>query len=107
MSAAHVNGTNFEEEVVKSQLPVLVDFGAEWCGPCKMIGPIVDEVADELSGKMKVVKVDIDESQELAMKFGIMSIPTLLIFKGGSIVEQLVGAMAKDQLLEKITTHVR
>ena len=102
MSAMPVTDTNFEQEVLKSDIPVLVDFWAEWCGPCKMIGPIVEEIAGELEGKLKVVKINIDEAQVLAAQFNIMSIPTLLIFKGGSPVEQIVGAMPKDQIVEKI-----
>ncbi|OGX05931.1 MAG: thioredoxin [Omnitrophica WOR_2 bacterium GWA2_47_8] len=102
MGAAHITEKNFEAEVIKSAIPVLVDFWAEWCGPCKMIAPILDQVADELKGKLKVVKVNVDDEQELAMKYGIMSIPTLLVFKKGAIVDQLVGAMPKEQLLNKI-----
>ncbi|OGX39801.1 MAG: thioredoxin [Omnitrophica WOR_2 bacterium RIFCSPHIGHO2_02_FULL_50_17] len=98
----NVTDRNFEDEVVKSDVPVLVDFWAEWCGPCRMIGPIVDEIASELKGKLKVVKVNVDDAQELAGQYNIMSIPTLLIFKDGEPVEQMVGAMSKDQLLDKI-----
>jgi len=106
MSALHINESNFEEEVVKSQIPVLLDFGAEWCGPCRMIGPIIEEIAGELEGKVKVGKVNVDEAQNLAAQFNIMSIPTLLIFKGGEIVEQMVGAVPKDRILEKINSKV-
>ncbi len=102
MTVAHVTDRNFEAEVLKSNLPVLVDFWAEWCGPCRMIGPIVEEIAKELKGKLKVAKVNVDEAQELAAQFNIMSIPTLLIFKKGEPVEQMVGAMSKDHLLAKI-----
>lgn len=102
MSVVHITQQNFEAEVLNSELPVLVDFWAEWCGPCKMIAPIVEELSADLAGKMKVSKVNVDEAQELAAKFNIMSIPTLLIFKQGKPVEQIVGAMGKDQLLEKI-----
>ncbi len=98
----NVTDRNFEDEVVKSDVPVLVDFWAEWCGPCRMIGPLVDEIAGELKGKLKVVKVNVDDAQELAGRYNIMSIPTLLIFKDGEPVEQMVGAMSKDQLLDKI-----
>ena len=99
MAVLEVTDKNFESEVLNSELPVLVDFWAEWCGPCKMISPIVDELAHDLEGKLKVAKVNVDEAQELAAKFNVMSIPTLLVFKGGEPVEQIVGAMSKDQLL--------
>jgi len=106
MTAVHVTDKNFEAEVLKSNLPVLVDFWAEWCGPCRMISPIVEEIAKDLKGKLKVVKVNVDESQELAAQFNIMSIPTLLIFKKGKPVEQMVGAMSKDNLLAKINPQI-
>jgi len=106
MSVTQVTDKNFEAEVIKSDIPVLVDFWAEWCGPCKMIAPIIEELADELSGKLKVTKVNVDEAQELAAKYSIMSIPTLLIFKDGESVEQMVGAVSKDQLLEKINPQL-
>ncbi|MBF0570725.1 MAG: thioredoxin [Candidatus Omnitrophica bacterium] len=106
MGALHLNEKNFEDEVLKSPLPVLVDFWAEWCGPCKMIGPIIDQLSDELQGKIKIAKVNVDESAQLAGQFNVMSIPTLLIFKGGQPVEQIVGAMPKDRLLAKINPHL-
>ncbi|HBR14822.1 MAG TPA: thioredoxin, partial [Candidatus Omnitrophica bacterium] len=81
-------------------------FWAEWCGPCRMIGPIVDEISQDLTGKLKVVKVNVDEAQELAASYNIMSIPTLLLFKGGESVDQIVGAMSKDQLLERINPNL-
>ena len=102
MGALKITGDNFDAEVAKSTVPVLVDFWAEWCGPCKMIAPIVDEIAAELNGKLKVGKVNVDDEQDLAMKYNVMSIPTLLLFKDGKPVEQVVGAMSKDQLLKKI-----
>ena len=102
MAVVHVTDKNFETEVLKSNIPVLVDFWAEWCGPCRVIAPALDEIANELKGKLKVVKVNVDEAQELAGQFNIMSIPTLLIFKKGVPVDQMVGAMSKDQLLAKI-----
>ena len=87
-----VNDLNFEAEVLGSDLPVLVDFGATWCGPCKQIEPFVDQLADEYAGKMKVVKVDIDDSQGTAAKYGIRGVPTLKVFKGGEVVAEQVGA---------------
>jgi len=93
---------NFEVEVLKSDKPVLVDFWAPWCGPCQMMGPIVDEVAKELAGSAKVGKLNVDENPQVAGKFGIMSIPTLLIFKNGVVVKELVGVQAKDTLVAEI-----
>ncbi|OGW97745.1 MAG: thioredoxin [Omnitrophica WOR_2 bacterium GWA2_45_18] len=106
MGALKVTEKNFEKEVLEAELPVLVDFWAEWCGPCRMIGPIVDEISQDLTGKLKVVKVNVDEAQELAASYNIMSIPTLLLFKGGESVDQIVGAMSKDQLLERINPNL-
>ena len=107
MSVVYVTEENFKEEVLESNIPVLVDFWAEWCGPCKMIGPIIDQLSQELKGRVKVAKVNVDEAQSLAGDFNIMSMPTLLIFKGGTPVEQMVGAMSKDQLLEKINRKIQ
>ncbi len=102
MAALHLNDKNFETEVLKSSLPVLVDFWAEWCGPCKMMNPIVEEIANDFKGQLKVAKVNVDDSQDLAAQFNIMSIPTLLLFKEGKPVEQIIGAMSKDQLVSRI-----
>ena len=102
MAVLELNDKNFESEVLKSSIPVLVDFWAEWCGPCKMIAPIVHEISDDLQGKLKVTKVNVDDCQDLAAKYNIMSIPTLLIFRKGEPVEQIVGAMGKDSLMERI-----
>ncbi len=102
MSLIHLTEKNFNEEVVKSQLPVLVDFWAEWCMPCKRISPIVDEIAKEYSGKIKVAKLNVDESPNIAGKFGVMSIPTLLIFKNGKAVDQVIGFLSKSQLKARI-----
>jgi thioredoxin 1 len=93
---------NFEQEVLRSDKPVLVDFWAAWCGPCQMMGPIVEELAEEVKDKYKVGKLNVDENRETAAKFGIMSIPTLIIFKNGKVVKQLVGAQAKDNLKEEL-----
>ena len=106
MAALNVTDKNFEEEVLKSDLPVLVDFWAEWCGPCRMVSPIVDEIAGEFQDRLKVVKVNVDEAQDLAGNYQVMSIPTLLLFKGGDPVERIVGAMSKDQLLAKINPKI-
>ena len=107
MSAAlNLTEKNFENEVIKSSLPVLVDFWAEWCGPCKMMSPIIDQVASDMQGKLKVAKVNVDEEQELAARFNIMSIPTMIVFKTGKPVEMVIGAMSKDQLLNKIKPKI-
>ena len=106
MGALHLNETNFEQEVLKSSLPVLVDFWAQWCGPCRAIAPVIEELSTELQGKMKVGKVDVDEAQNLASDYEVSSIPTIMIFKNGQAVEQFLGAMPKHQLLAKIKPHL-
>jgi len=100
MSSVDVTDENFEAEVLKSDHPVVVDFWAEWCGPCKQLSPLVDELADEMSGKVKVVKINIDESPEAPTKYGVRGIPTLMVFKGGEVVDTRVGGMPKSQLTE-------
>ena len=92
----------FEEEVLESDLPVLVDFWAEWCGPCRMVSPIVEELAEEYDGKAKFGKVDVDENADISMEYNIRSIPSLLIFKDGEVVDQVVGAVPKSQLKKKL-----
>jgi thioredoxin 1 len=105
MSSSHivsVNESNFDDEVLKAPAAVLVDFWAEWCGPCKMIAPILDEIANEKAGAVKVAKVNVDESQGLSSKFGIRAIPTLLFFKDGAVREQIVGMTSKQDLIAKL-----
>ena len=102
----YVTDDTFEAEVLQSQQPVLVDYWAEWCGPCKMIAPILDEVATEYAGKLKVAKVNIDDNQATPAKYGIRGIPTLLLFKGGQVVEQVVGLADKDALKKVIDKHI-
>ncbi|MFY9233843.1 MAG: thioredoxin [Fimbriimonadaceae bacterium] len=93
-----VSSTDFEQTVLNSEVPVLVDFWAEWCGPCKAIGPAIEELATEYEGRAKVVKINVDQEGDLAMKYGVMSIPALLVFKGGKVVDQMVGALPKPQI---------
>ena len=106
MKPIKLTDTTFETEVLKSDKPVLVDFWAEWCGPCKMIAPIVEELASEYNGTLKVGKVDVDANPQVSMQFGIRSIPTLLIFKNGRVVEQVVGAVPKRTLNERVQKHL-
>ena len=102
----HISDANFDAEVLKSELPVLVDFWAEWCGPCKMIAPILEEVAKQYEGKLVVAKVDVDANQAVPAKFGIRGIPTLILFKNGEAAAQKVGAMAKGQLTQFIDSNI-
>jgi len=98
----HVSDATFDAEVLNSDIPVLVDFWAEWCGPCKMIAPVLDEIAGEYAGKLKICKVDVDANPEIPPKFGIRGIPTLIVFKGGNAEATKVGALSKTQLTEFI-----
>ncbi len=105
-NVATLTKDNFQAEVLDSKVPVLVDFWAEWCGPCKMIAPVLDELATELGSTVKIGKVNIDDHQELAAQFRISSIPTLLIFKGGQVTEQMVGARSKRDIKASLTKAV-
>lgn len=96
------NEENFEKEVLKSELPVLVDFYADWCGPCKMMAPVIKEIAEEYSGKIKVGKCNVDENMEIAMKYRVMSIPNFVYFKNGNVSAQTLGAMDKSELLHAL-----
>lgn len=104
----HVTDSSFEEKVIKAsnEQPVFVDFWATWCGPCKMLAPIVEQLADEKANQLKVVKIDVDENEEVSRRFGIMSIPTMILFKDGKPVKQLVGYMSKDRILSQIGDHL-
>ena len=101
-----VNDENFEKEVLQAELPVFVDFWAEWCGPCHMVGPVIAEIAKEYAGKIKVCKVNVDEANQVAAKYQVMSIPTLAVFKNGNVVEKIVGALPKSELERIITPHI-
>lgn len=102
----HVTDASFEDEVAKSSVPVLVDFWAAWCGPCKMIAPVLDEIAEDYDGKLKVCKVDVDANRDVPAKFGIRGIPTLIVFKGGQAAATKVGALSKSQLIDFIKTAI-
>ena len=102
MAALEITDSNFNEEVLNADLPVLVDFWAEWCGPCKMVAPIVEELSDEYKDQVKFTKVDVDENPEMAQKYGVRGIPTLLIFNGGAPVDQLVGALPKKAIKDRL-----
>lgn len=104
--ALEFSDSNFEQEVLKSETPVLVDFWAEWCGPCRMIGPIVEEIATEYNGKAKIGKMNIDMNQSTPMKYGVRSIPTLLVFKNGEVVDKIVGAVPKALITDKIDNQL-
>ena len=106
MKPITITDDNFDQEVTKSDRPVLIDFWAAWCGPCRIVGPVVEELAEQYNGKIKVVKVNTDENQEIAIKYGIRSIPTLGIFKNGEVVDGVIGAVPKNMLESKILPHL-
>lgn len=102
----HLTDDMYEAEVVKSEIPVLIDFWATWCGPCRMIAPIVEELANEYEGKLKVFKLDVDNNQKTAMTFGIRSIPTVVIIKNGEEVDRILGAVPKQHIVDRIKNHI-
>ncbi len=102
MTEIQLTENNWEEEVLNSDIPVLVDFWAPWCGPCRMVAPIVSEIAEEYAGKLKVGKLNTDEESGIAVRYGIMSIPTLMIFKNGEVADQIVGAVPKEYFVQKL-----
>ena len=106
MKPVTITDANFESEVIKSNIPVLIDFWATWCGPCKAIAPIVEDLAKEYDGKVKVGKVDVDDNQQTAIKYGIRSIPTLLIMKNGKVNDTIVGAVPKTQIVQKLNASL-
>ena len=105
-SVKYVTEQDFQEEVISAQTPVLVDFTADWCQPCKMIAPIVEQLAGQWDGKVKVVKLDTDQNPGIMMQYGVMGIPTLMLFKSGEVKERITGYMPKDKIVAKVTPHV-
>jgi thioredoxin 1 len=101
-----LNDKNFQDEIKETQVPILVDFWAEWCAPCRMIAPMLDEIADEYEGKIKIGKLNVDQNRSIAAQFGVMSIPTLIVFKGGEMVEQMIGAQPKENLLKVLQSVI-
>lgn len=104
MKTITITDDNFESEVINSDLPVLIDFWAVWCGPCKIIAPVVEQLAEEYDGKLKVGKLDVDNNQESSIKYGVRSIPTLLLFKNGQVKDTIIGAVAKQQIVQKVNS---
>ncbi|MBT3337416.1 MAG: thioredoxin [Anaerolineae bacterium] len=106
MAEVNANEESFQKEVIEAELPVLVDFSAEWCGPCKMVDPIVHELSEDWAGKVKVVKVDADESPSILMQYGVMGIPTLMFFVNGEVKERVTGYQPKKKLVKKFEKHI-
>ena len=106
MALTTITDDNFQDEVLNSDLPVLIDFWAIWCGPCKMVAPIVEQLSSEYDGKAKIGKLDVDSNQQTSIKYGVRSIPTLLIFKGGELVETIIGAVPKAKIVEKLESFI-
>ena len=102
----NVNDNNFKQEALKSDLPVLVDFWAEWCGPCRMVAPVIKQIAEKYKGKLKVCKLNVDEAPNTASRYGIMSIPTLVIFKDGKVADKVIGVVSKSELEAAIKPHI-
>ena len=106
MSEVILTDANFEAEVLKSDVPVFVDFWAPWCGPCQMMGPVIEEIAKEMEGKVKVGKLNVDENNVTAGHYKVMSIPTFLVFKGGEVVDQMIGGVPQERLVEMLNKHL-
>lgn len=106
MKPVTITDQNFNDEVTNSNIPVLIDFWAVWCGPCRAIAPVVEQLAGEYDGKIKIGKLDVDENPETAVKFGVRSIPTLLLFKNGQVVDTIIGAVQKQVIVQKITPYM-
>jgi thioredoxin 1 len=102
----HITDASFEQDVLKSDKPVLIDFTATWCGPCRMIAPIIEQMAGEYAGRAVIGKVDVDENPEISMNYGIRSVPTLMIFKGGQVVDQIIGAVGKEKIVAKLVAQL-